>query len=85
LAPKFCLKNASVYIDEIDTRAQKSVKKTVKVSIIFTLLGSKSVKAARKTLMKLTPERSVHKSCSKTGDEMSNVHNKHNLNQIYSI
>jgi len=33
----------------------KSVKKTVKLSIFFTLLGSTSVKAVRRTLMKLTP------------------------------
>jgi len=33
----------------------KSVKKTVKLSIYCTLLGSTSVKAARKTLVKLTP------------------------------
>jgi len=35
-------------------RTQKH-KKTVKLSIYFTLLGSTSVKAARKTLVKLTP------------------------------
>ncbi len=34
----------------------KIVKKTVKLSIFFTLLGSTSVKAARKTLVKLTPD-----------------------------
>jgi len=34
----------------------KSVKKTVKLSIFFTLLGSTSVKAVRRTLMKLSPE-----------------------------
>ncbi len=33
----------------------KSVKKTVNWSIFFILLGSRSVKAARKTLVKLTP------------------------------
>jgi hypothetical protein len=32
----------------------KSVKKTVKLSIIFRLLGSTSVKAVRRTLMKLS-------------------------------
>jgi len=31
----------------------KSVKKTVKLSILFTLLGSMSVKAVRRMLMKL--------------------------------
>jgi len=35
---------------------QKCVKMTVKVSIFFTLLGSTSVKAACRTLMKLTPD-----------------------------
>jgi len=34
----------------------RSVKKTVKLSIFFILLGSTSVKAARKTLVKLTPD-----------------------------
>ncbi len=34
----------------------ESVKKTVKLSIFFTLLGSTSIKAARKTLVKLTAE-----------------------------
>jgi len=33
-----------------------SVKKTVKFSIFFTLSGSKSVKAAHKTLVKLTSD-----------------------------
>ncbi len=33
----------------------KSVKKTVKLSIIFTLLGSTCIKAVRKTLVKLSP------------------------------
>ena len=33
----------------------KSVKKTVKLSIFFTLSGSTSVKAVRRMLMKLTP------------------------------
>ncbi len=33
----------------------KSVKKTVKLSIFFTLLESTRVKAARQTLVKLTP------------------------------
>ncbi len=33
----------------------KSVKKTVKLSIFFTLWGSTSVKAVHRTLMKLTP------------------------------
>jgi len=33
----------------------KSVKKTVKLSIFFVLLGSACVKAARKMLLKLTP------------------------------
>jgi hypothetical protein len=32
----------------------KNVKKTVKLSIFFTLSGSKSVKAVHKTLVKLT-------------------------------
>jgi len=32
----------------------KSVIKTIELSIIFTLLGSMSVKAAHKTLVKLT-------------------------------
>ncbi len=40
------------------TRADpKSVKKTVKLSIFFTLLGFTSLKAACKMLMKLTPGR----------------------------
>ncbi len=34
----------------------KSVKKTVKLSIFFTLLGSASVKAVLRTLMKLTQD-----------------------------
>ncbi len=34
----------------------KSIKKTVKLSIFFKLLGSTSVKAAHKMLVKLTPE-----------------------------
>jgi len=34
----------------------KSVKKTVKLSIFFTLSGSMSVKAVVRTLMKLTPD-----------------------------
>jgi len=34
----------------------KSVKKTVKLSIFFTLSGSTSVKAVRRTLMKLTQD-----------------------------
>jgi hypothetical protein len=34
----------------------KSVKKTIKWSSMFTLLGSTIVKAARKTLVKLTPD-----------------------------
>jgi len=34
----------------------KSVKKTVKLSILFMLLGSKSVKTAHKTLVKLTTD-----------------------------
>jgi len=55
------------YIDEIDTRAQfhqhstysfyvcrSQKRKTVKLSIFFTLLGSTSAKAVRRTLMKLT-------------------------------
>ncbi len=33
----------------------KSVKKTVKLSIFLTLLGSMSIKAVLRTLMKLTP------------------------------
>jgi len=33
----------------------KSVKKTVKLSIFFTLLGSTNVKAVRRTLMNLSP------------------------------
>ncbi len=33
----------------------RSVKKTVKLSIFFTLLGSTSIKAAPKMLVKLTP------------------------------
>ena len=33
----------------------KSVKKTVKFSIFFTLSGSTSVKAIRRMMMKLTP------------------------------
>ncbi len=34
----------------------KSVKKTVKLSIFFTLSGSTSVKAVRRMLMKLSPD-----------------------------
>jgi len=34
-----------------------NAKKRVRLSIFFTLLGSTSVKAASKTLVKLTPER----------------------------
>jgi len=34
----------------------KSVKKTVKLSIFFTLLGSASVKAAHRMLMQLSPD-----------------------------
>jgi hypothetical protein len=34
----------------------KSVKKTVKLSIFFTYLGSMSVKAVRRMLMKLSPD-----------------------------
>jgi hypothetical protein len=37
----------------------KSVKKIVQLSVFFTLLGSARVKAARRTLMKLTPGMSV--------------------------
>ncbi len=38
------------------TRADpESAKKTVKLLVCFTLLGSALVKAARRTLMKLTP------------------------------
>jgi hypothetical protein len=33
----------------------ESAKNTVKLSVFFELLGSTSIKAARKTLMKLTP------------------------------
>ncbi len=34
----------------------RSIKKTVKLSIFFTLSGSTSVKAASKILVKLTPD-----------------------------
>jgi len=37
----------------------KSIKKTVKLSIFITLLGSMGIKAARKTLVKLTPDVSL--------------------------
>jgi len=37
----------------------KSVKKTVKLSIFFALLGSAREKAIRRTLTKLTPGRGV--------------------------
>ncbi len=37
----------------------QSAKKTVKLSVFFVLWGSSHTKAARKTLMKLTPELSV--------------------------
>ncbi len=40
----------------------KNVKKTVKWSIFFTLLGSASVKAVCRTLMKLSPRLKVSKS-----------------------
>jgi len=39
----------------------KSTKNTAKLSVFFALLGSSPVKAACKTLMKLTP---VHRRCS---------------------
>jgi len=35
----------------------ESAKKTVKLSVIFALLGSASAKTARRMLVKLTPER----------------------------
>ncbi len=35
---------------------QSSAKNTVKLSVIFTLLGYVSVKAASRILMKLTPD-----------------------------
>ncbi len=37
----------------------KSVKETIKLSVFFALLGSASVKATRRTLIKLTPGRGV--------------------------
>ena len=56
----------------------KSAKKTVKLSSFFALLGSTSVKAARRTLVKLNPGRNAreaqrHSSIVKTSLPISNL------------
>ena len=47
----------------------KSAKKAVKLSSFFALLGSSRVKAARRTLVKLTPDRPADEGLSRRNSD----------------